>query len=343
MRAAVIKQINTVPEVEEVDKPVLNDTDTNRDNTRVLVAVEAAPLNPLDLLIASGKFYTGAPNVPYTPGSEGIGKVIEVSKSIEGSERLLGKRVCFEPRSGYSSSGALAEFAVADQSTLLDVLDNVTSTEAASVGISGLAAWLPLAWRAKLKPGETVLVLGATGAVGQVAIQASRILGAGRVVATTRSQKHVEMLKSLGADEVVVIGNSTNSKDSADPKDLAKQFKEAAKGEIDVTVDPLWGKIAVGAALASAPGARLVQMGQSYSPDVQLESGILRGRMLSILGYTNMLVPHEVLKEAYKTLLEHLSAGRIIMHTKTYPLEEIAQAWQSQAGVPHKKIVVTVS
>ena len=121
-----------------------------------------------------------------------------------------------------------------------------------ALGISGLAAWLALTWRAQLKPGEHVLVLGASGVLGQIAVQAAKLLGAARVVAAARSQKGLEHCLALGADAAVRLG---------EPEDFLAALARGAEGRIDVVVDPVYGEPFVAAVNAASFGARLVQIG----------------------------------------------------------------------------------
>jgi NADPH:quinone reductase-like Zn-dependent oxidoreductase len=281
----------------------------------------------LDLLVASGRFYAGVPNLPYVPGVEGIGEVVE-AESVP-----VGSRVRFETRAGYSGNGSLAELAVADEESLQALPDHPADAVAAALGVSGLAGWLSLSWRAVLRPGERVLVLGSTGAVGQVAIQAARILGASRVVAATRDATSASMLQRLGAHEVVVLEDRPAA-------ELAEQFRTAAGGPVHVTVDPIWGQAALAALSASAPGGRLVHLGQSAAHEIALASGLLRGQMLSVLGYTNLLVPQGIRHEAYLTMLGRAAAGDLKVETEEVALSGVTHAWLRQGSAPRRKLVV---
>jgi len=107
-----------------------------------------------------------------------------------------------------------------------------------------------------------------------------------------------------------------------------------------VTLDPLWGEPMVAAARASAPGARIVQMGQSASSEATLDSATVRGRGLAILGYSNFLVPRELRVRAYRRMVEEASAGRLTVEHEVLPLEETPRAWQRQAAHPRRKLVL---
>lgn len=190
MRGAVIGRPGSPPVVRERPDPA-------RGRDQALVQVVAAALNPIDLAIASGRFYQGVPATPYVPGCEGIGVIREADQLPRGTV------VRFEQRPGYGLDGALADLAAVDESGLIVIPIECDPSSTASVGISALAAWTALEWRAALTAGETVLVLAASGALGQVAIQSARILGANRVVAAARSADGLRLASDLGADAVV--------------------------------------------------------------------------------------------------------------------------------------------
>ncbi len=194
MRAAVITAHGRGPEL--VDRP-----DPVPGEGEVLVAVDAVPLTPLDLLCATGTSYFGPPALPYVPGVQAVGVV------LDGPADLVGSRVWFPTVAGMApGDGGLAELALGRADQLVVVGDDVPATTVAALGLSAVAAWEVLSRRAALQPGEVVLVLGAGGAVGQVAVQAARLLGARRVVAACRSAAARDRAMACGADVVVDLG-----------------------------------------------------------------------------------------------------------------------------------------
>jgi NADPH2:quinone reductase len=197
--------------------------------------------------------------------------------------------------------------------------------------VAGWAAWLALEWRAQVKAGETVLVLGASGVVGQIAVQAAKLLGAGRVVAAARSAEGLELVRARGADEVVQIGATD---------DLVQALKDAGGGGLDVVIDPLWGEPAAAAVEACSPNARLVQLGQSAGTHSSLSSAAVRGKSLSILGHTNFTVPREVKRAAYDRMIDHASRGELLVDVEKVALENIADAWERQKRFPGRKLVI---
>jgi NADPH2:quinone reductase len=322
MRAALINEISGIPELAEISAP-------ERDSSRVLVEVHAVPLNPIDIALASGKHYLGPPKTPYVPGSEAVGAI------VEGESHPPGTRVYIsdDGLGGRGRDGTLAELATVIEDEALPLPDEVSDELAAACGTAGLAGWLPVVWRAETGPGDRVLVLGCTGTVGLAAIQAARVKGADCVVGAGRRPEGLEAAKEAGADAVV----------SLDEPDLAAELREASGGDgPTVVIDPLWGEPVVAALDAAAPGARVVQIGQSASPTATLTSGVVRGKQLEIYGYSNFVVPPETRRSAYAELVGHAAFGEFHFPTETYPFERVAEAWERQSEGPGAKLLVRV-
>lgn len=321
MRAAILKRVGQPPVPGEAAEPA-------RASGQALVRVAAAPLNPIDLSIGGGRFYAGPPNVPYVPGQEGVGTV------LEGESLAPGTRVWFVTGAGYEGDGALAEKALALEERAVELPKAIDDALASCLGVAGLAAWLALEWRAELREGETALVLGASGAVGQIGVQAAKLMGAARVVAAARDEEALGRARALGADATVRLTEHSTT------DELAGALREAAGGEIHVTLDPLWGEPAVAAAKAAAPFGRLVHVGQSASPDATLPSAAVRGKSLAILGHSNHSAPHGVVASAYRRMCELAAGGRLTVDHEVLPLERVTEAWERQAEHPHRKLVL---
>jgi len=316
MRAAVLQEIGAIPQPAEFVEPVAA-------SGQVVVEVSAAGVNHLDLAKASGKFYTGAPLVPSVVGSDGVGRLPD------------GRRVFFDTL--ISPHGSWAERTLVLESSLLDVAEGVDDAVAAALGNSGLAAWLALEWRAGLRPGEIVLILGASGALGRIAVQAAKILGAHRVVAADRSAERLATLTSLGCDAGVVLPGEGRD---ADVEDLAAEMIQATTGGADVIIDPLWGLPALAAMKAAAPGARHVQLGQLAGVDIALPAPTVRSVALNLLGMAAFQAPLRIRRDTYLRLTEHAGAGRLSVELERVPLEEVASAWHRQRTGPRVKLVL---
>jgi NADPH:quinone reductase-like Zn-dependent oxidoreductase len=322
VKAALIHEIGGLPEVGEADAP-------QREEERALVEVHAVSLNPIDIALATGKHYLGPPKTPYIPGSEGVGTVLEAG-SLEAGVRVY---ISDDGLGGRGRNGTLAEQATVAEEEALPLPEGVSDELAVACGTAGLAGWLPVVWRAQVGPDDRVLVLGGTGTVGLAAIQAARIRGAKRIVAAGRRPERLETATQAGADAVVGL----------DEPDLAAALKEAAGGNgPTVVIDPLWGEPLVAATEAAAPGARIVQIGQSAGAEATLASGVVRGKQLEIYGYSNFVVPAESRRAAYLELVSHAARGEIGFPLETYPLEQVSEAWERQAGGPGAKLVVQV-
>jgi NADPH2:quinone reductase len=318
MRAAVVSELGRPPEPGEAPEPAAGEGE-------VVVEVLATPLNPIDVNVAAGRFYGGHPELPFVPGCEAVGRV-------EGADGLVwvhGEGL------GVKRDGALAERVAAPEAALFAVPAGADPALAGALGIAGLAGWLPVAWRAPVREGETVLVLGATGTVGLVALQAARVLGAGRVVAAGRNPEALDRAREAGADEVVRL-------DEED--DLVGAFRTACGGEgPTLVVDPLWGAPLAAAVEAAASGARVVNIGQSAGPEATLASAWVRGKQVEILGYSNFAVPRDVLEREYRRLVEAAVAGEVVIEVERVPLERVDDAWRRQAEGAGRKLVIEPS
>ena len=321
MRAAVLRRHGAPPEPGQRPVP-------RRQAGQALIRVTAAPINPLDLLCASGTSYFGAPALPYVPGTQGIGVTAE-------SDTLpAGQRVWFSATAGMQpGDGSMAEFCVVPDSAVLPVPAGVSDDLAAALGLSAIAAWMALSWRGRLRPGEHVLVLGASGSVGQVGVQAARLLGAGRVVAACRDRHGRARAAELGADAVAdITGDDTAA--------VAAVLADATGGRTDLVLDPVWGIPAEAALRILSPHGRLVNLGSSAAAEASFGSATLRSGVLAILGYTNNQLTDEQKAAALAEILTHASAGRITADREVLPLADAAGAWSRCGQAPHCRAVL---
>jgi NADPH:quinone reductase-like Zn-dependent oxidoreductase len=282
----------------------------------------------LDLLCASGKSYFGAPQLPYVPGVQGIGIVMEADALAPG------QRVWFSCDAGMKpGDGSMALYCVIAEASALVLPDQVENDLAAALGLSAIAAWMALTWRGRLQPGEQVLVLGASGAVGQVAVQAAKLLGAGRVIAASRDAAARTRAFTQGADAVVDLTG-----DNLD--EISRRIAAACDGPLHLVIDPVWGLPAEAALRVLAAEGRLVNIGEAASPTARLESAIVRSRLHAILGYTNNALTHEQKAQALAEILMHAAAGRCTVERETTPLVQVAEAWERQAAFARCKLIL---
>lgn len=301
MRAALIERLGEPPRVADVPDP----------GGDVLVEVECVPINPIDVAIGSGRHYSGSPEPPFVPGAEAVGR-----------RRDTGERVWVHGR----RTGGLAELLVAPDDAMLAVPDSADPALAGACGIAGMAGWLPVVWRAPVREGDRVLVLGATGTAGQFALQGARLRGAARIVAVGRDPEGLERALRLGADEAVRL-------------DELERLRELAPTYV---YDPLWGEPLTVAAEACARGARIVHVGQSAGGDATLSSAAVRGKGLELYGYSNFLVPPDVLEREYRALVDHVTRGEVYVDVERVPFEEVGDAWERQASGRAKRKLVLV-
>ncbi len=322
MRAAVLTEPGRPPACAEHPDP-------SPAAGHTLVAVTAAPIVPLDQLCASGTSYFGRPAVPYVPGVQGVG-VVERSDVLP-----EGARVFFSTTAGMGpGDGSLAERCLVRDDDVVVVEHDVADAPLAALGMSGVAAWMCLTARAQLLPGERVLVLGGGGAVGQAAIGAAKVLGAGRVVAVARSPEAQERARAAGADEVLPL--------AGDVDHLTARFQDAVGGSVDVVIDPVFGSAATAASRVLAERGRLVNLGGSSGDVAQFSSAVLRSRTVDILGYTNAALTPADRRGALAAVIEHAAAGRLAVAHEELPLADVERAWRRQAeGRAGVRLVLT--
>ncbi|MGH3033676.1 MAG: quinone oxidoreductase family protein [Gaiellaceae bacterium] len=314
MRAAVVSELGRVPEAREVPDPAPGEGE-------MLMEVLAAPINPIDVAVGAGRFYGGHPELPYVPGCECVGRVAGTRELVWAHGGGLGVR----------RDGGMAQLLAAPLEALLPLPDDADPVLAGALGIAGLAGWLPVVWRARVRENDVVLVLGATGTVGLVAVQAAKLLGARRVVAAGRAPEGLARAAEVGADATVRL----------DEEDLTAAFRDACGGDGPTyVVDPLWGEPLEAAVGAAAPGARVVNIGQSAGPAATLTSAAVRGKQLEILGYSNFTAPADVRAREYRGLVERATRGEVRVDVEEVPLERVADAWRRQAEGAGRKLVL---
>ncbi len=309
MDAAVLHALGKAPRCEQFPEPIAGDDE-------VIVHVHAASLKPIDKQLVAGSHYASPHEFPVVCGTDGVGHLSD------------GQRVFFGgARAPY---GAMAQRTVVRRAFSFPVPPEVDDETAAALPNPGISAWLTLAFRAKLVPGENVLILGATGVTGKLAVQIARLLGAGRVVAAGRNQQALNALPLRGADAVIRLDESA--------KKLGEAFaREAGEAGFQVVVDYVWGNPAEAflAAITRKEFAaitseiRFVQVGESAGPTISLPAAVLRSTALTILG-TAGTPPRSVLVDAFQKVMAHARSGELRIETERVPLGDIENVWKRQ-------------
>ena len=309
MKAAVLKQQGTPPQFGDFREP-------EPTPHQVVIEVLAAGVHHVDVLKGSGAL-TPSPATPYVVGSDGVGVTPD------------GRRVFFD--APVAPFGSWAQRTLVAEDCLLEVADKVDNLTAAALGNTGLAAWLALSWRARLQAAESVLILGAAGALGSIAVQAAKVQGAAHVIAADRHADRLRRAHEHGADATVVI----------DDGDLVPRLLEAAGAHgIDVIIDPLWGEPALAAMKAASPGARHIQLGDAAATMVDLPGVVLRSSELHIMGFRYFDTPPAERHVAYRMLTEHAAEGEISVDVIPMSLDAVESAWQEQQRGARAKLVL---
>lgn len=323
MHAAVLHTIGTVPRYEEFPEPIIGDKDGDK-SREVIVHVHAASLKPIDKQLASGSHYASGGELPRVCGSDGVGHLDD------------GQRVFFGgPKPPH---GAMAQRTVVPRAFTFPVPENVNDETAAALPNPGISAWLALAYRAKLVRGENVLILGATGVTGKLAVKIAKLLGAARVVAAGRNQQALNTLHALGADATISL--------ALPETELSEAFvREAGQSGFQVVIDYVWGHPAQTFLKAITrkefaviqSETRFVQVGESAAPTITLPAAVLRSTALTIMG-TAGIPSRDVLVEAFQQVMAYAAKGELKIDTETAPLADIENAWQRDQ--PGRRLVI---
>jgi NADPH:quinone reductase-like Zn-dependent oxidoreductase len=282
-----------------------------------VVEVRAAALSGLDRNIARRLHYLKMPDGPFVVGREGV--------AHDGDRRIY-----FNVNAPVGPFGSMAERSLIDPKFSFPVPDGVTDDVAAALGNAGLAAWLALSWRARLKPGETVLILGATGVSGLIGVTAARELGAGRVIAAGRNRDALDRAKRLGADVTVDLS----------ARDLIAAYREAAGGAVDVVIDNVNGAPGEAALEVLALNGRLVHVGAMAGLTMTVRGAAIRRTSADILGFAYYHAPVDLQAQAYGELCRLAAVGKIEIDVETHPLSDIGTAWDARAAGNRRRQVL---
>ena len=305
MHAAVVRSFDHPPRYETFDTPRPNGPNES------LVDVLAVGLHPRVRTGASGRHYTSTGVLPMIPGIDGVGRMSD------------GQRVYFVAPD--DTWGTMAERAVVDLRRIVVLPESVEVTKVAAAMNPAMSAWVALRRRVPIQPGQSVLVLGATGNAGGMAVQVARHLGAGRVVGAGRNSERLAELPALGADEVVNL--------VADMDISAPRLADVA-AEADIVIDYLWGEPAASAMMAllkaRADRSRAmdwIQIGAMAGPTMELPSVALRSANLRIQGNGQGAVSPEAYLAELPSLVEAIDGGSFVINVRKVPLADVEATW----------------
>ena len=315
MHAAVVRSFDHPPRYEEVAAP-------QPAEGQILVDVLAVGLHPRVRSGANGSHYTSDGRLPMIPGVDGVARLPD------------GGEVYFVAADG--DAGTMAEQALLDPRRAVPLPPNADPVIAAAAMNPAMSSWVALRRRVRLQPGQSVLVLGATGNAGQLAVQIARHLGAAQIIAAGRDPERLDLLTGLGATSVVSL--------AGDPAQAADQLGKAA-GDVDVVIDYTWGpptELAIPALIThrtdrSAP-LDWIQIGSMAGPDLTLPSFVLRAANLRIMGSGQGSVTTAGIVAELPALLEQIAAGTLSVGALPLPLTDVEQAWTSPTE-PGQRVV----
>lgn len=318
MKAAVVESFEHPPRYRDFDAPsALAD--------EVIVSVKTAALSQLVRAQASGKHYSrGTP--PFVPGADGVGRLAD------------GSRVYFAfPR---GPVGAMAERVAVKAAYTAVLPDDVDDITAAAIANPGMSSWAALTERAMLQHGETVLINGANGASGRLAIQIARHLGAARVIATGRNPASEAELRALGADVFVPIQQT--------PEALTERFRREIADGVDIVLDYLWGPSAEAFILAAtghgageaARRIRFVNIGSLGGTAIPVNASALRSSGLEMMGSGLGSVSNVALVQSIRNLMQVINSIGLRIDATPVPLAQVERAWVT--GEPTARTVFTI-
>lgn len=307
IHAAVVHSFDAPPRYEPFDLPAPTDEDQE------LVDVLAVGLHPRVRTGASGSHYTSTGKLPMVPGVDGVGR------------RQDGRLVYFVADDGLA--GSMAIRTVIDGRRSVPLPDGVDVVKIAAAMNPAMSSWVALRRRVPIEPGQSVLILGATGNAGQMAVQVAKRLGAGRVVGAGRDLARLAALPGIGADATVALT------DDADAT-AAELAKEAA--EVDLVIDYLWGRPAGDAIMAllraRADRSRAldwIQIGSMAGPTLELPSAALRSANFRLQGNGQGAVSTRAYLEQLPSLIEEIENGGIAVSAAPVPLADVESAWNA--------------
>jgi len=319
MKAAVLHQLGNNPKFEDFDAPIPNN------ENEVIVNVKAFSVKNVDRMKAAGKHYTNYAALPVVIGIDGAGILNDGTKIY-----------------AWGKTGMLAEQALVEKGKWTVIPDGLDFETAAALPNALIGSDAALLYRSKLQAGKTVLINGATGFTGKVAVQIAKLRGAAKVIVTGRNQAVLEELKTLGADEII----SLNQEDHV----IIKQIQELHKNTpIDIVLDYLWGHPVelILQVFKSLPPRKLIitTVGEMAGSNITLPSAILRSTQIEFTGSGIGSIPytdiHKYMAEVLPEVFQLAAEGKLKIDLEITQLKDVETVW-SQNEKPGSRIVIKI-
>jgi NADPH:quinone reductase-like Zn-dependent oxidoreductase len=290
----------------------------------MLVDVIAAGLHPRVRSQANGSHYTSTDELPLVPGVDGVGR---------GADGQLRYFILTD-----TTMGSMAEQTVIDIRRSIVLPEDIDAVAVAAAMNPAMSSWVALRRRIAFRPGQSVLILGATGNAGRMAVQVAKLLGAGRIIAAARRADLLAALPGLGATDIVLM--------DGDAEAVAQRLGAVA-ADVDVVIDYLWGEPSSASMTAivsnrADPGQPLtwIEIGSVAGPTAAIPSAALRATRLQIVGSGQGSVSAREIREELPALAGEIAAGHFAIDARPTPLADVEHAW-SAATQTSQRIVIT--
>jgi NADPH:quinone reductase-like Zn-dependent oxidoreductase len=318
VKAAVVSSFDTPPRYDDFPVPIATGDDG------MLVEVIAAGLHPRVRSQANGSHYTSTDELPLVPGVDGVGR---------GADGLLRYFILAD-----TTMGSMADQTVIDVRRSIVLPEDIDPVAVAAAMNPAMSSWVALRQRIDFQPGQSVLILGATGNAGRMAIQVAKLLGAERIIGAARRADLLAALPGLGATHTVLM--------DGDPHAVAQRLGAVA-ADVDVVIDYLWGEPSSAAMVAivtnrTDPGKQLtwIEIGSVAGPTAAIPSAALRAVRLQIVGSGQGSVSAREIRDELPVLAREIAAGRFAIDARPTPLSDVEQAW-ADAPQTAQRIVIT--
>ena len=311
MNAALVESFQSPPRYTQFDDP-------EPEAGESAVTVRAAGLHPIVKALAKGSHYGSTGKLPFVPGLDGVGRLDDGHRVFFGASR--------------PPFGSMAERTIARPPFLIPLPDAISDVAAAALGNPAMSSWAALAHRARFTAGESVLILGATGGAGQLAVQIASRLGAKRVIACGRNPEALAKTKSLGADATISL--------ELPHDELVDALRREIDNGIDIILDYLWGAPAAATVEAIAKKGlshqtariRYIQIGNSAGAKISLDASVLRSSGLELLGSGFGSASMQDLAASIADFFAEAARRPFEISTRIFPLRDVTTAWNEPDG-----------